>query len=250
MARVQITGGVLEVEGMGGPVDPGYGGGIGAGRPDNSLPPGFPPIGSTLPEPPPGVWPPLTGWAPIQPAPPGTPPGSIWPPIGRPDRPGNALPTPPGRPPQVGGGPADPVGRPPQVGGGPATPPGRPDAGLPPSPGRPDAGLPPQPGHPDAGLPVQPGHPGGGPVPPQGSTKPPSGVYYIVAGIPGVGWRYVAVDPSLEAGMPLPEGPPGHVSGQPIPNPPGHVSGQPVPPAGAPPTVSNPVAPTPEPRGR
>jgi hypothetical protein len=150
------------------------------------------------------------------------PPGTIWPPIGRPDRPGNALPPSPGRP----------------------------DAGLPPSPGRPDAGLPPSPGRPDAGLPPQPGHPGGGPVPPDASTKPPSTTFWIVAGIPGVGWRYVAVDPSLSVGYPLPGGPPGHVSGQPIPNPPGHVSGQPVPPAGAPPTVSAPIAPTPEPRGR
>ena len=145
-----------------GPVDPGFGRPPGSpGRPDNSLPPGWPPIGSTLPEPPPGVWPPITGWAPIQPAPPGTPPGSIWPPIWT-----------GGLPPHVGGGP---ILNPPHPGGGPA----------PGTPARPDAGL---------------------PVPPA-STKPPSGVFYVVAGIPGVGWRYVAVDPSLVAGTPLPPAP-------------------------------------------
>jgi hypothetical protein len=35
----------------------------------------------------------------------------------------------------------------------------------------------------------------------------PSGKFWVVAGIPGVGWRYVCVDPSLEAGMPLPPAP-------------------------------------------
>jgi hypothetical protein len=148
MARLHVTGGTLVVEGAG-PVDPGFGGGIGSGHPDNSLPPGFPPIGSTLPEPPPGVWPPLTPSAPIQPAHPiagvPVPPGTIWP-----------------------------------------------------SPGHPSQGLPVGPGHPDQGLPVAPGHPDQG---------LPSKTFWIVAGIPGVGWRYVAVDPSLTVGHPLPPTP-------------------------------------------
>jgi hypothetical protein len=46
-------------------------------------------------------------------------------------------------------------------------------------------------------------------VPPDAGTKPPSTVFYVVAGIPGVGWRYVTVDTSLIAGMPLPTPPPG-----------------------------------------
>jgi hypothetical protein len=136
------------------PVDPGFGGGIGA-PPD----PGY-----DLPTPPPGVWPPPNATLPIVPAPPGTPPGAIWPPVGN--------------PPIWSGGvipPVHPSG-------------GRPD--------RPDAGLPVSPGHPDAGLPV-----------PPASTKPPSGTFWVVAGIPGVGWRYVCVDPSLTAGTPLPPAP-------------------------------------------
>jgi hypothetical protein len=47
-------------------------------------------------------------------------------------------------------------------------------------------------------------HPGGGPVPPEAGTKPPSEVFWVVVGIPGYGWRYTAVDPSLTAGYPLP----------------------------------------------
>jgi phospholipid/cholesterol/gamma-HCH transport system substrate-binding protein len=134
------------------PIDPGYGGGIGA-PPD----PGY-----DLPVPPPGVWPPPNGTLPIVPAPPGTPPGAIWPPVGN--------------PPVWSGG-----VNPPHPGGGPA--PGRP--------ARPDAGLPPgQPARPDQGLPGASG-----------------GTFWIVAGIPGVGWRYVCVDPSLVAGMPLPPAP-------------------------------------------
>jgi hypothetical protein len=171
MARLHVTGGTLVVEGAG-PVDPGFGGGIGSGHPDNSLPPGFPPIGSTLPEPPPGVWPPLTPSAPIQPAHPiagvPVPPGTIWPSPGHPSHP-----IAPGRP-------------------------GHPDQGLPVGPGHPDAGLPVAPGHPDAGLPVAPGHPDQG---------LPSKTFWVVAGIPGVGWRYVAVDPSLTVGHPLPPTP-------------------------------------------
>lgn len=122
----------------------------GYGNVDNTLPPGVPPIGSTLPEPPPGIWPPISWLHPIQPLPPGdnTPPGTIWPPV-RPTRPGNELPTPPATP----------------------------------------------------GTPL--------PTPPSGTlpVHPGSNRFWIVAGIPGVGWRYVCVDPSLSAGTPLPPAP-------------------------------------------
>jgi hypothetical protein len=64
-------------------------------------------------------------------------------------------------------------------------PPGHPDQGLPPSPGTPDQGLPPAAGHPDQGLP-----------------RPET--FWVVCGIPGVGWRYVAVDPSLRPDQGLP----------------------------------------------
>jgi hypothetical protein len=99
------------------------------GRPDQGLPPavpGFP--DNTLPEPPPGVWPPPVVSHPIQPAPPHTPPGTIWPPA---------------------------------------------------NPARPDQGLP--------------------KPPPSVDNKPP-GVntkFWIVAGIPGYGWKYVCIDTSL-----------------------------------------------------
>ena len=108
---------------------------------------------------------------------------------------------------------------------------------------------------------------------PPATTKPPPGAIYppfddapketfwVVAGIPGVGWRYIAVDPSLvvDGG---PAKPPGHVDNAPpvaparpgnelptqpghpdnrppvtparpgneLPTQPGHPSGQPVPP--------------------
>ena len=142
------------------PVDPGFGGGIGSNRPDNSLP-GIPP-GATLPEPPPGIWPPPSLGNPIVPIGPDNTlpvqPGTIWPS--------------PGRPPHVSGGPV-----PPHVSGQP----------IPGQPARPDQGLPAQPGRPDNTL--------------------PSGKFWVVAGIPGVGWRYVCVDPSLEVGTPLPPAP-------------------------------------------
>ena len=68
------------------------------GRPDNSLPgaptypdqglPGEPPYPDQgLPSPPPGVWPPPVPSHPIVPAPPGTPPGTIWPSPGHPTHP-------------------------------------------------------------------------------------------------------------------------------------------------------------------
>ena len=138
-----------------GPVDPDYGidagGGVWPGVPDNSLP-----------MPPPGVWPPLTPSHPIQPAPPGTPPGVIWPPI------------------YGGGRPTHPIA---PGGGG-----GHPDQGLPGDQPHPDQGLPGSPPRPDHGL--------------------PSKTYWVVVGIPGVGWRYVAVDPTLTVGYPLPGGQP------------------------------------------
>ena len=148
------------------PLDPGFGG----GRP--SLPdPGF-----GIPQPPPGVWPPPSSTLPIVPAPPGTPPGAIWPPIGN--------------PPIWSGG---------------VVPPARPDQGLPPSPGHPDQGLPPSPGHPDQGLPPSPGHPDQGLPPSPGHPDQglPSKTFWVVCGIPGVGWRYVAVDPSLHPAHPM-----------------------------------------------
>jgi hypothetical protein len=144
MTRVHVTGGYLNVEGAGaeGPVDPGFGGGIGAGHPDNSLPPGIPPIGVTLPEPPPGIWPPPSWSRPIVPVGPDNTlpvaPGTIWPTPGRPARPDNSLP----------------------------------------------------------------GGSGG-----QIDNSLPSQTFWVVCGIPGVGWRYIAVDPSLSAGMPLPPAP-------------------------------------------
>jgi hypothetical protein len=138
----------------------------GGGAPDNELPgaPVYPDQG--LPAPPPGVWPPLTPSHPIQPAPPGTPPGVIWPPVGAPPHP---------------------------------------DHGLPPSAGHPDQGLPPSPGHPDQGLPRPPVRPDQG-LPPTGGAPDqglPSKTYWVVCGIPGVGWRYVAVDPSLTVSPPI-----------------------------------------------
>ncbi|HEX3347421.1 MAG TPA: hypothetical protein VHS58_04885, partial [Acetobacteraceae bacterium] len=90
-----------------------------------------------LPEPPPGIWPPPTVSHPIQPAPPGTPPGTIWPSPGVPSHPI-----------------------------------------APPSPGTPS--------HPIA---------------------TPPGKFWVVAGIPGVGWRYICVDPSLKPDQGLPPAP-------------------------------------------
>jgi hypothetical protein len=116
MARVHVMGGYLNVEGMSGeypgnelpgaegPVDPGYG--ISADRPSNPI---------VLPPDPPGVWPGPRPSHPIVIAPPGTPPGVIWPSPGRPVDPGYGRPV---APPHPGGGPM------------PGNPP-RPDAGLP-----------------------------------------------------------------------------------------------------------------------
>jgi hypothetical protein len=100
MATVRITGGVLNVAEAGSYPDQGLPGdqpGI-----DNSLP---------IPPPPPSVWPPPTVSHPIEPAPPGTPPGVIWPSPGHPSH--QPVPTPPGAP-------------------------GRPDQSLPPGPVHPE----------------------------------------------------------------------------------------------------------------
>jgi hypothetical protein len=126
--------------------------GIEGEGPDQGLP-ALPPVrpdapNQGLPRPPPGVFPPLTPSHPIQPARPGVPPGTIWPPVGGPDQ---GLPDEPGAPGQ----------------------------GLPPgAPGAPGQGLPGRPVGPDQGL--------------------PSKTFWVVAGIPGVGWRYICVDPSLK----------------------------------------------------
>jgi hypothetical protein len=128
------------------PVDPDYGIDEGAGI-DQELP-GAPGVPGHLPSNPPGVWPPLTPSHPIQPAPPGTPPGAIWPSPGHP-----AHPIAPGGPPVA-----------------------------------PDQGLPRPGGSPDQGL--------------------PSNKFWVVAGIPGVGWRYVCVDPSLRPTPPMAPGGP------------------------------------------
>jgi hypothetical protein len=123
--------------------------------PDQGLPP-YPDQG--LPTPPAGTFPPPTPTHPIVPAPPGTPPGAIWPPV----------------PPPV----------------------------VWPRPPHPDQGLPPgSPGAPDQTLP--PGSPG---APAQPIVLPPE-TFWVVAGIPGVGWRYVAVDPSLRPSHDLPAQP-------------------------------------------
>ena len=105
-----------------------------------------------------------------------SPPPNIWPPL-TPSAP--IQPAPPGTPP------------------GTIWPPvGYPGHDLPGSPGHPSQGLPSAPARPDAGL----------PTPPSGGTLPvpPPKTYWVVAGIPGVGWRYVAIDPSLVVGYPLP----------------------------------------------
>jgi hypothetical protein len=80
-----------------------------------------------------------------------------------------------------------------------------------PSPGRPN--------RPDQGLPGGGGHPGGGPMPGnpprpdqglpggQGGTIDnalPSKTYWALCYMPSLGWRFIAVDPSLRPGMPLP----------------------------------------------
>lgn len=77
-------------------------------------------------------------------------------------------------------------------------PPNVPPGAIWPPVGGPDQGLPPaSPGAPDQGLPAG-GRPG---APDQGL---PSRKFWVVAGIPGVGWRYVCVDPTLIVPAPAP----------------------------------------------
>ena len=118
---------------------------------------------------PPGT-PPIAGNLP-------SPPPGVWPPpsFSRPIVPTHPIATP--RPPHVSGQPI-------------------PGGGAP----RPDQGLPGG-GHVDNSLPVQPGTI----WPPANGA--PSGTFWVVAGIPGVGWRYVCVDPSLGADNTLPSHP-------------------------------------------
>jgi len=64
---------------------------------------------------------------------------------------------------------------------------------LPPTP---DQGLPPDPANPDNTLPPT---SGGG-----GGTLPVQRTFWMLAYCPSLGWRYVAVDPSLKPGNALP----------------------------------------------
>jgi hypothetical protein len=149
-----------------GPIDPDYGIDEG-GHPDQGLP-GFGGGG---------------GLHPDQGLP--RPPPGVWPPL-TPSHP--IQPAPPGTPP---GAIWPPIGG---VDPGYGLPEGpRPGQGLPPI-------APPAPGAPDQGLPPAGARPP--PAPGQGLPKPQ--VYWVVCGIPGVGWRYTAVDPSLVVGHPLP----------------------------------------------
>ena len=162
--------GFLNVHEQGGHPDQGLPGQ--GGHPDQGLP-GLPPhaSGQPIPPPPPGVFPPPSLANPIVPIPPGTsvPPGTIWPPVGRPDRPDNSL---PGH--------------------------GHPDQGLPGRP--PHASGQPVPGgeRPDNALPGQ---------PPRPSHGLPSNIYWMLCYTPNLGWKFVAVDPSLSAGTPPPTPP-------------------------------------------
>jgi hypothetical protein len=120
----------------------------------------------------------------------------------------------------------------------PPTSPGAPDQGLPGEPPYPDQGLPP---YPDQGLPTPPpgiwpplspahpiapappgtppgviwppigqppvypdqGLPPGSPGEPTHPIQPTPEVYWIIAGIPGVGWRYTTVVPGLQPSHPI-----------------------------------------------
>ena len=63
----------------------------------------------------------------------------------------------------------------------------------------------------------------------------PSKTYWFLVGIPGVGWRYIAVDLSLKADTGPVTPPPPHVDGQPV-EPPPEAAHQPV----EPPRVASP----------
>jgi len=138
---------------------------------DNSLPGQQPGIDNSLPPPPPGIWPPPSLGHPIVPVLPDNSlpvqPGTIWPS--------------PGLPAHPGGGPMP--GRPP-----------RPDAGLPGDQPGVDNTLPGGSGLPDNSLPGGQGGDISNPIQPK--------TYWMLCYCPSLGWRYVAVDPSLKPGMP------------------------------------------------
>jgi hypothetical protein len=154
------------------------------GHPDQELPEGEGPVDPDYgidegspeypsidpPAPPPGIWPPLT-------------PERPWLPL----HPDQGLPRPPVHP----------------------------DQGLPGGPGHPDQGLPPFPGRPDQGLPGEPPTAGHLPSLPPGSIWPPlpPGVHgkylalVLIAGMPGVRYRYVVIDADLRPDQGLPRPP-------------------------------------------
>jgi hypothetical protein len=82
-----------------------------------------------------------------------------------------------------------------------------PIAPLPPGSSTPPGTIWPSPGHP--AHPIAPGGPP--PTPDQGLPQPPahpdqglpSQKFWVVAGIPGYGWRYICVDPSLSVSHPI-----------------------------------------------
>jgi hypothetical protein len=79
---------------------------------------------------------------------------------------------------------------------------------VPAPPGTPPGAIWPPIGNPPiwSGGVVPPVHVGGGPAPtPPGSTlpEPPPRTYWVVVGIPGVGWRYAALDPSVSPAPPI-----------------------------------------------
>lgn len=138
------------------PVDPDYGIDEGAG------------IGNELPEPPPGIWPPLT-------------PEQPWRPIGGVD-PGYGLPGP--RPPTAG----QPLPRPPRP------------------PGTPDQGLPGEGEHPEVQPPMV--LPPGSIWPPlPEGVHGKYLALVLIAGTPGFAYRYVVIDADLKPGHPMPPTP-------------------------------------------
>jgi len=105
--------------------------------------------------------------------------------------------------------------------------------------------------------PASPGHPWL-PIPPDASTKPPPGTvwppvaeqlpdgeFWVVVGIPGVGWRYVCVDLNLRPDNSLPGS--GARPDQGLPGQPGHPANRP-PGQGVPPRPDNTLPPTAEPK--
>ena len=174
MTTVRVTGGYLNVTGFDpdGPVDQGFGGGIGAGHPDKGLPRRTSPASTT-------TLPSRRRWVC------GRPPSFTRPivPIG----PDNTLPVQPWRT-------IWPIAMPP---------PPRPDQGLPGSQPKPDQAYPAA-----SRARIR----GCRPVPDILAPDRSGRVTGCCATHPRVGWKYVAVDPSLRPGMPVP---------QPVPTPKG-----------------------------